>query len=159
MKKWLFFTRSNSDIDSMIHQPALTTIAKKREFIGDAGATNFEVVEDDDTVKNPEWDGEKYIDSDPNSGAKKVLKSLRNTALSTVIVLIGEKEVWAGPGNEQNITGRIRQMELDSQASCDWIQGDDIFELTLTELKTVLSEGTAKCAKIFDDYITAIKAL
>ena len=102
-----------------------------------------------------------YIPTDEEvlEKSKADLKNARNLALSQVIVLIGDKEVWADPDNEQNITGRIRQMELAGQASCKWIQGDDVFVLTLTELQTVLSEGTAKCAKIFDDYIAAIEAL
>ena len=110
-------------------------------------------------MKNPVWDGSKYIDSDPSRDAREALRNARNAALATVTVGIGDHEVWAGPGNEQNITGRVRQMEADGQDSCKWIQGDEIFILTLTELHTVLSKGTAKCAKIFDDYIAAIEAL
>jgi hypothetical protein len=95
----------------------------------------------------------------PIDQVKINLKLARNKSLSEVTVTVGGKVIWANPAEEQNIRGKIFDMEEESQTTCKWIQGFNIYELTLDELKTVLKEGTRKCAVIYDDYIAAIEAL
>ena len=97
--------------------------------------------------------------SDDKPARIEELRKQRDASLGAVTVTVGSSEVWADPLSERNVSGRIRQMEADGQADCEWIQGDEIFVLTLAELKTVLEEGTKKCAAIYDDYIAAVKAL
>jgi len=87
------------------------------------------------------------------------LKRARNKSLSEVTVTVDRKVIWANPTEEQNIAGKIREMELEGKVDCKWIQGYTIHTLTLNELKEVLEEGTKKCAQIYDDYIAAIEAL
>ena len=67
---WLYFTRSNGDVDSMPNNTTLTTIAKKRAFIGDDGATNFQAITTEDAPKNAKWDGDKYISAPINEKAR-----------------------------------------------------------------------------------------
>lgn len=86
-------------------------------------------------------------------------RATRNAALATVTVNINGVDVWASPADEQNIVGRIREMEANTKTECKWVQGADIFILTLDELKNVLAMGTDKCAGIFDDYIATLEAL
>ena len=87
------------------------------------------------------------------------LRDQRNQALMSVVVLVDGNEIWANPTEEQNISGRIRQMELAGETSCKWIQGDNVYPITKAQLEEVLSSGTAQCAKIYDDYIAAVEAL
>lgn len=87
------------------------------------------------------------------------LKHQRDLALLGVVVDINGVDIWANPTEEQNILGRIRLMEDEGGNVCKWIQGDNIYTLTLDDLKTVYSEGTKTCSKIYDDYITAVEAL
>ena len=87
------------------------------------------------------------------------LRDQRNQALMSVVVLIDGNEIWANPTEEQNISGRIRQMELAGETSCKWIQGDNVYPITKAQLEEVLASGTAQCAKIYDDYIAAVEAL
>lgn len=61
-KKWLYFTRSDGQIDSMPNNAELDTADKRRAFIGDSGANRFSI--QDGCGINPIWDGSKYI-SDP----------------------------------------------------------------------------------------------
>ena len=67
--KFLYFTRSNGDIDNMQDNKALTTSAKRKEFIGDE-ATKFSV---QDGVLNPVWDGSKYIKDPDNKESERLL--------------------------------------------------------------------------------------
>jgi hypothetical protein len=60
---FLYFTRSNNDIDSMPNNATLDTDQKRKDFIGDQEAYNFSTQEG---CMNPIWDGEKYI-TDINS--------------------------------------------------------------------------------------------
>ena len=89
---------------------------------------------------------------------RKNLKDQRDLALMSVTVEINGNEIWANPTEEQNISGRLRQMELAGADTCKWIQGDLIYPLTKAELEKILTDGTEKCAKIFDDYIEAVEA-
>ena len=87
------------------------------------------------------------------------LKSQRDADLMSVVVTINGNDIWANPTEEQNILGRIRQMETAGLTSCKWIQGEAVFNVTKTELEQVLAEGTAQCSDIYDAYITAVEAL
>jgi len=113
-------------------------------------------VPDGDEVRQPNaeelQERQKVID-------RKNLKDQRDLALMSVTVKINGNEIWANPTEEQNISGRLRQMELAGADTCKWIQGDSIYPLTKAELESVLSSGTAQCAQIFDDYIEAVEAL
>jgi len=102
---------------------------------------------------------EPFSGISPEEQIKINLKAARNKALSEVTVTVGGKVIWANPTEEQNIAGKIREMELEGKADCKWIQGYIVYTLTLAELKQVLEEGTKKCALIYDDYIAAIEAL
>ena len=61
-KKWLYFTRSDGQVDSMPNNPKLDNSEKRREFIGDQESYRFSV--QDGCGKHPVWNGSKYI-SDP----------------------------------------------------------------------------------------------
>ncbi len=75
---WLFYTKSNGDISSMPNNPALDTDAQKRAFLGDDGANNFEIISNDDLLRHPTWDGEKYISG---IGSKQEERDWRDTEL------------------------------------------------------------------------------
>ena len=100
-----------------------------------------------------------YIGITPEEQVRINLKNARNKSLSEVTVTVGGKVIWANPTEEQNIAGKIREMETDGKTDCKWIQGYTVYTLTLAELKEVLEEGTKQCAQIYDDYIAAIEAL
>ena len=153
---YLFFTRKNGDIDSMENIVDLDTDEKRRVFIGDDEAVNFEIINSDNLPISAKWDGEKYIS---NINPQIALRDQRDLDLMSVTVEINGNEIWANPTEEQNISGRLRQMELAGADTCKWIQGDSIYPLTKAELEKVLTDGTEKCAKIFDDYIEAVEAL
>ena len=93
--------------------------------------------------------------------AKKIneLKQVRNKKMSETVVELNGKTFWADPGSEQNFSGRIREMEIKGLTSTKWIQGEDIFEVTLDELKQVVTEGTKLNAAHWDEYINAVEAL
>ena len=111
---------------------------------------------DGDEVRQPNdtelADRQKVID-------RKALKDQKDIDLMSVTVEINGNEIWANPTEEQNISGRLRQMEVTGALTCKWIQGEDIYTLTKEELAQVLAEGTAQCSQIFDDYIAAMEAI
>lgn len=71
---YLFFTRSNGDVDCMpFDEPIsleLTTMAKKRKFIGDAGATNFKIFEESNCPINAILGNGDYV-TNPKDDLKK----------------------------------------------------------------------------------------
>lgn len=152
---WLFFTRSNGDVDCRPNSSELDTLDNRRAIIGDLGAHNFEVINDSQVPKNANWVIDKYI-SAPD---KKSLKAARDIALMNVVVNVDGNDIWANPTEEQNITGRIRHMDATGASDCKWVQGFDVYVLTKAQLETVLASGTAQCSQIYDDYIAAIEAL
>ncbi len=83
----------------------------------------------------------------------------RNIKLSQTTVEINGKVFWADPESEHNFQGRIREMELSGKTGTKWIQGVDVFEATLEELKEVVNQGTKLNAAHFDEYIAKIEAL
>jgi hypothetical protein len=87
------------------------------------------------------------------------LRAKRDSDLASVVVNINGVNIWANPREEQNISGRLRQMDISGATECKWVQGSDIYLLTKSELETVLVSGTTQCAKIYDDYIAALEAL
>lgn len=75
--KWLYFTRSNADIDCLpektVSRYHLKTETKRRSFIGDSGAGTFSL---QDAVINPVWDedGELYIPNQEEISLEKINK-------------------------------------------------------------------------------------
>jgi uncharacterized protein YtpQ (UPF0354 family) len=63
--KYLYFTRSNGDIDCLpeksVIQHKLTTAAKRKAFIGSDDITNIKLQEE---VLYPVWNGSEYIKAD-----------------------------------------------------------------------------------------------
>ena len=90
---------------------------------------------------------------------RKKLKEKLYRDMSETTVEVNGKIVWADPDSEQNVSGRIREMELNGRSQTKWAQGNDIFILTLDDLKEVYAEGTKKNAALWDDYISALEAL
>jgi len=103
-------------------------------------------------------DDELWEDGGKQAAHQK-LKNLRDEDMSKTTVLIDGNEIWADPASEQNFSGRIREMELNGRNETKWIQGDDIFILTLEQLKQVVAEGTVKNAAIWDHYIDEVEKL
>lgn len=87
------------------------------------------------------------------------LKQIRNEKTSQTVVELNGKTFWADPESEQNFYGRIRDMEIKGLTTTKWIQGEEIFEVTLDELKQVVVEGTKLNAAHWDEYINAVEAL
>ena len=153
---WLFFTRSNGDIDSMENRVDLDTDEKRRVFIGDDVATNFEIIEDGNLPINAKWDGEKYISNiDPTIA----LKEKRDIDLMSVTVEINGHIIKANPTEEQNLRGAINALEYSGDASCKWRQDGVTYAFTLAEFNFILSEATKKCAVIYNTWIEAEDAL
>jgi hypothetical protein len=90
---------------------------------------------------------------------RKELKEKLFEDMSLTIVEINSKTFWADPASEQNFSGRIREMELSGKTSTKWIQGKDIFEVTLDELKAVVAEGTKINAALWDKFIEDVEKL
>ncbi|NRA94142.1 MAG: hypothetical protein HRU26_15940, partial [Psychroserpens sp.] len=87
------------------------------------------------------------------------LKGIRNGKTSQTVVELNGKTFWADPESEQNFSGRIRDMEIKGLSTTKWIQGEEIFEVTLDELKQVVIEGTKLNAAHWDEYISAVESL
>jgi len=113
---------------------------------------------DDNGAWRLKTDDELWEDGGKQSAHQK-LKNLRDEDMSKTTVLIDGNEIWADPASEQNFSGRIREMELNGRNETKWIQGDDIFILTLEQLKQVVAEGTVKNAAIWDHYIDEVEKL
>ena len=90
---------------------------------------------------------------------RKDLKNKLYLDMSKTTVEINGKVFWADPESEQNFSGRIREMELNSRTETKWAQGQDVFIATLEELKYVYAEGTKKNAALWDVYISELEKL
>ena len=149
---WLFFTRKNGDIDSMLNDIELDTDEERRAFIGDGSAINFEVISSENVPSNPKWDGEKYVSYiDPTIA----LKEKRDIDLMSVTVEINGHIIKANPMEEQNLRGAINALEYSGDASCKWRQDGVTYVFTLAEFNFILSEATKKCAVIYHTWIDA----
>lgn len=129
--------------------------------LGDLFIPNVAGNRDHDEMRQLIQDGQAQIASYSASYEERAqeIKTQRDISLSQVVVNVSGADIWANPSEEQNISGKIREMESLGKSSCKWIQGTVVHQITLEELKTVHLEGTKKCAQIFDDYIAAIEAL
>lgn len=90
--KYLFFTRSNGDIDSMPNDPKLTTLAKRKAFIGDSGASRFQIVDASAIPKNPKWDGSKYVPDSKAIAVDTARRELTDREARTTVGHLGK--VW-----------------------------------------------------------------
>lgn len=118
----------------------------------------FKVVDGKPAIKSSDEMAKQDI-SNKKENARKVLKDQLELDMSQTTVELNSKVFWADPASEQNFSGRIRQMEIEGLSVTKWAQGDNVFEVTLDELKTVVIEGTKKNAALWDKYIKDIEAL
>ena len=100
----------------------------------------------------------QYLAEKPERDRKQLKEQLIKD-MSQVTVAVNGKVFWADPESEQNVAGRIREMESRGKNTTKWAQGLDIFDVTLDELKTVLDEGTKKNADLWDAYILQVENL
>lgn len=131
------------------------TFAEERQSVANS-KSNYKL--DENGTWRLKTNDELWEDGGKQAAHQK-LKNLRNEAMSKTTVLIDGNEIWADPASEQNFSGRIREMELNGRNETKWIQGDDIFILTLEQLKQVVAEGTVKNAAIWDHYIDEVEKL
>lgn len=157
-KKWLYFTRHDGQVDSMPDNPKLDNSEKRKEFIGDAGASRFSV--QNGCGKYPIWDGSKYI-SDPDMiriNSKQNLKAKRDEELNAITVKVNGKVFQSRKSDELNF-----RLVLSTMADGDteeWILDDDsITEVTKAELQEAYLKGLAEGKRIFAEYKKALKEL
>ena len=86
-------------------------------------------------------------------------KEERNIKMATCTVERNGVQFWADPGSEQNFQGRIREMELNGKTQTKWIQGDQVYTVSLDDLRYILAEGTKKNAAFYDEYIAKVESL
>jgi hypothetical protein len=83
--KYLYFTRSNGDIDCLPEKSVirykLTTVAKRKTFIGDSGAVNFSFQEQ---VIKAVWDGSKYVSDTAKIKEEQEVKDKADLKLSGI---------------------------------------------------------------------------
>jgi len=153
--KFLYFTRSNGDIDNMQDNKALTTSAKRKEFIGDE-ATKFSV---QDGVLNPVWDGSKYIKDPDNKESERLLaKHARSEALRNCTSELNGNVFQTRPSDEPNFRLALAGMEDGDKE--EWIlENDTVVEVSKDDLFMVLSLGLQAIKNIYSDYKKVLKEL
>lgn len=152
---WLYFTRSNGDVDNMPNQEDLKTATSRKDFIGDE-ATRFSVQK---AVLNPVWDGSKYIKDVTNKEAeRKAAKEARDEALQACTVEVNGNVYQTRPSDEANF--RVRIMSLEAGQETQWLlENDKSAKVKKEELEQVYALGLAKIGAIWDTYINTADAL
>ena len=152
---WLYFTRSNGDIDNTPNREDLKTATSRKAFIGDE-ASRFSV---QDGVLNPVWDGSEYIKDVTNKEAEKeALKVIRDEALMACTVTLNGEEFQARENDLIRLESRVNR--LAPGASGKWLtKGNKKSVSTKEDLQVFLSAGLEAIDAIWDTYIDAVDAL
>jgi hypothetical protein len=141
---FLFFTRSNGDIDNMPNREEHDTEAKRIAFIGDDGASNFQVIASDSIPKKPKWDGEKYV-----SDTVKINAEAAQVALKQLIA--GRDSVAYAPVEHLGLTWEYNSLFENAgnrSKSRQWISKND-------KVKNLSAQDCKAIADLFDDQVQA----
>lgn len=147
--EYLFFTRSNGDVDSMPNDPSLVGQAERRAAVGDAGADDFQVLEDP-SLKSPTFNGSEYV-----SNLVAGIKKQRDLDMANVTVSHNSKSWSFGPVDMSRFESKISRGR-------DFIwKADDGSHTTITptQAQNIALKVDDVLTAIFFDSETAIAAL
>jgi len=147
--KFLFFTRSNGDIDSMPNNLELITLAERRAAVGDSGADNFQVLEDPN-LRNPYFNGSEYV-----SNLASDIKKQRDIDMANITITHNSKSWSFSPIDMSRFESKIARGR-------DFIwKADDGSKITLTstQAENMAVKVDDAATQVFFDAEAAIAAL
>lgn len=149
---FLYFTRSNGDVDSMENNPDLIDLYSRREFIGDQGAGNF-VVMSNRNIIYPVFNGTTYVSNSTTKNQKIAnIKNKRDTARSYITVSYDSKE-WSFSRENMIDFG----MKIARGRDFIWVADDrSQVNLTISKAEDIAKKVDDLLTKIFFDAETEI---
>ena len=150
--QFLYFTKSNGDIDSIpedsLKKFKLTKTEAYKKFSGDSGVKRFSL---QDPVDHPYWDGDKYI-SDPSKLKEDQIASSevqRDKLLEDNVVEIREGIFIRTRLKDypifKELLADLKPLEVYHNFSQEYPRGNyQVFNVTREELELAFTQGKAQ---------------